>query len=694
MKLLCQLGKDSNHTAVAKIWIASMNDDTRFQLHTPPLNDEIWLHWQLESPSEPRFRNPYIDDIDLNRVNALLRWNPKPPDREERRRIEWERNSESLTPAEMSDLEKLDLTMKSAEYRAERLANYYEGRVMLVHQHPSIQDRKSYKYWLSRSNFYKSEIERLEEEDYNRESRSVTPEVLLYNWKFIDELSKARGDARNAMGQLAALPGGKELVEADPKYWLDREEWRIEFRRDTSLDIEYYDYEHRDRSMTPKIHPPHHLGTAEGEAVRDRAREALGELARLPAVRALLEGEEHGEDRKDPKYWRSREKIYSAATAVIPPETALERARRHAYTYHKNLATFPEGRAILRNEDHGESASDPEYWRKKEKYYSSEYEKLVKSFWDRLRPARFYREETTLREAIGGAFGAAIGLSSHSEGRAILEAEDLRENEKDFRYWQGRRDCYRGETIKIEGPGIGPKVSYGDEDAIRFSNRLLSILSRIKPPDREFEDLSYLLTTPPRSPTASISKKRARRSYLATGHRPVTKNISGITNGTGGAVKNTTAVGASLVRRSSRSAGRRESKNAYRRRTDAVKVKPSHEPIFAQGPPNGLTTPNCGHSSNGAGEDDRDCHSRIRSRAAVRGPSRAKARPEPCLNTPKPYLTPESPQSSKAGVHKRPRRTKGSKRRSNRDGAYRGPRSVTQAVDPVSSRLRSSTIPL
>ena len=687
-----------------------MNDDMWLQLHTPPMNDDIWLCWELQSPSEERFRNPYIRDIDLNRVNALLQWNPYPPDREERRRLRWERNSKSPTPPPKSELEKLDLTMKSAEYLAERLVNYHEGRLMLVAQHPSSQDHKSHKYWLSRSNFYEGELERLEKEDYGRESRSVTPEIVPYFWEMMDELSKARGHARHAIGYLAVLPGGKELLEADPNYWLDREEFRKEDLRNTSSDIECCDNRYRDRSMTPEICPPHHLGPAEGEAVRNRARKVLGDLARLPAVRALLEDEEHGEDRTDPEYWRRRNNIYRAAIAVIPEKSALERARRHAHTYRKKLATFPEGRALLRNEDHGESASDPGYWRKKEKYYYSEYEKLVKNCWDCLRPARFNREETTLREAINSAYGAAAVLSFCREGRAILEAEDFREDEEDYKYWEGRGAYYRSETIRLEGEtkyrGIGSRVVYGDNDSIRFGDCLQSTFSRIKPPDRQFEDLSHLVTTPPRLPTALISNKRARRSSTATRSRPVTKNARGTTNvvacgresnSTGGAVENTTTTGEGVDGRRSRSAGRRESKNAYRRRTNGAKVRPSREHTLVQGPPNGLTTPESGKSSNGrgAGEDDRGCYPRLRNRAAVRGLSRAKARIEPCLNTPDAYPTPELPQSSKAGVHKRHRRTKGStrsKRRSNMDCTYRGPRSVPQAVDPVSSRLRSSGI--
>lgn len=498
-------------------------------------------------------------------------------------------------------------------------------------------------------------------------------------------------------------------MEADPNYWLDREEWRKEDLRDVPSDIEYWDIRYRDRSRTPEIHPPHHLGTAEGEAVRCRARKVLGNLAGLPAVRVLLEGEEHGEDRTDPEYWRSREEIYKAASDVVPPESDLEFARRLAYTDRKKLATFPEGRALLRNEDHGELASDPEYWQKKEKYYNSEYEKLVKSFWDRLRPARFNREETTLREAMNGALEAATDLSCHREGRAILEAEDFCENEKDFKYWEGRRDFYRSETIKIEGGvkiWIGGKIIYGDDNGQRFWDYLQSTFSRIKPPDRQFEDLSHLLTTPPQSPNASTLKKRARRSSTALGHSPVTRNAGDKmhiigrgreSNSTGSVV--TTIADKGVDRRSLLSTGRRENKNAYRRRTKGTISRVSHEHTLAQGPPNCLTTPDSGKSSNGrgAGQDDKDYDPRFRNRAAVKGLSRATTRSEPCLNPPNAYLTPESPHSSKAGVHKRTRRTKGStrsKRRSNRDGAYCEKRLVSQAVDPVSSRLRSSWIRL
>lgn len=52
-------------------------------------------------------------------------------------------------------------------------------------------------------------------------------------------------------------------------------------------------------------------------------------------------------------------------------------------------------------------------------------------------------------------------------------------------------------------------------------------------------------------------------------------------------------------------------------------------------------------------------------------------------------VTLETSKLSKAGVPKCLRRTKC---RSNRDGIYRGTRSISLAIDPISSRLRSSTI--
>ena len=391
------------------------------------------------------------------------------------------------------------------------------------------------------------------------------------------------------MGYLATLPGGKELMEADPNYWLDQKEWHKEDHDVTSLNIEYY---YNSRSITPEICPPHHLGITEAKAAKDRARKAVGDLARLPAIKALLEGKNHGEDRTDPEYWRNREIIYKTAMAIIPPKSDLERARRHAYIYRKKLATFPEGRALLRNEDHGDLAADPKYWKEKKKYYYFEYMRLVKSFWDRLRPSRFNREETTLRAAMNRVFGAASHLSCYPEGRAILEAEDLHKNE-DFKYWEGRRDYYRSETIKIEGGPkhwIGPKLLYSDDDSNKLCKRLESTFSRIKPPDQQFKDLSHLLMTPPRSPIALTLKKRAWQSSMAPGHHPMIKNASGIMNVIGcgkesniikSAIKNITNAGKGVNGRSLRNAGRHKSKNVYRHCTKGATVRPCHEQILA-----------------------------------------------------------------------------------------------------------------
>lgn len=379
------------------------------------------------TPTEERFRL-YRSRFDLDYVNERLLWNPYPPDREARRDALWKRRSESPPPRRMTGIELLDSAMKRAEYFAEQLAKYHEGRVILVVEDLNGWEKKDYEYWMQRSEFYKAEGERLDNEDYNRESRSVTPEKRSIDVYGATELSKARTRARNAAGGLAVLPAGNSLLEADPNYWLDRNEFRKADR----------DEENHNGLRTPEIQPPHRRGEAKAKGARDRARSAVGVHATLPAVKALLEAEEQREDFTDPAYWRRRETIYRTACDVLPRESALERARRHAYTERKRLATFPAGRALLRNEDHGEFAADPKYWLNREEYYYTEYKKLERKFWDRLRLVRFNREEITLREAMNGAHWGACLLSHYHEGRVILETENPGENEENFEYWLHR----------------------------------------------------------------------------------------------------------------------------------------------------------------------------------------------------------------------------------------------------------------
>ena len=347
-------------------------------------------------------------------------------------------------------------------------------------------------------------------------------------------------------------------------------------------------------------------------------------------------------------------------------------------------------------------------------------------FWDRFRPVRFIREEITLREAMECAPNDARLVSYYHEGRVILEAEDPGEKEEDFNYWLDRANFYRREWLRLERGYKDrwikdPEYRQEREEKSlddqfeesrcwdRFQDRLKTTLFRKMPPKRQFKDLSYLLTTPPESSTVSTPKTRAHRSPMATGRRPVTRNARSNanvtkrrkeTNDTRRAVAGNTNTGKGIDRQSSRTTERRKGKNAYRRRTQGAKAEatsPAQERNLARTPPNGLTTPDSGDSIKGrpAGEDRRDCSTQSTGRAAARG--HARMRPGSYFYAQNAYVTPDSPQSSRVGVHKRPRRYKGStrsKRRSNRDGSYRGSRSVLQAIDPVSSRLRNSGVRL
>lgn len=153
-------------------------------------------------------------------------------------------------------------------------------------------------------------------------------------------------------------------------------------------DREEHEEDYYDGSRTPEIQPSHSPREAKAEAARDRA---------------VGVHEEQGEDFNDPGYWRRKETIYRAACDVLPRESALERARRHAYIERKRLDTFLASRALLRNENHEEFATNPKYWLKREEYYYTKHRKLERKFWDRLRLVRFNTKEVTLREAMSDA---------------------------------------------------------------------------------------------------------------------------------------------------------------------------------------------------------------------------------------------------------------------------------------------------
>lgn len=138
------------------------------------------------------------------------------------------------------------------------------------------------------------------------------------------------------------------MLEGDPSYELDREEFRKE---------------DQDASGTPEIRPPQWQANASDLKSQDS-----------------LQDRGYGENRVDPDYWRSRAKPYEAAIALVVDKSPLDCAKRHAQTYRKKLASFPEGRAILRNKDPGDSVVDPKCWLGKKEHYYSEYKRLVKHF--------------------------------------------------------------------------------------------------------------------------------------------------------------------------------------------------------------------------------------------------------------------------------------------------------------------------
>jgi len=61
--------------------------------------------------------------------------------------------------------------MKGAEYFTDQLATYHEAWVILVVHDPNGWEEKDSEYWMQRSDSYKAEGERLDNEDYSWESR-------------------------------------------------------------------------------------------------------------------------------------------------------------------------------------------------------------------------------------------------------------------------------------------------------------------------------------------------------------------------------------------------------------------------------------------------------------------------------------------------------------------------------------------
>ncbi|KAL9010389.1 MAG: hypothetical protein Q9173_004674 [Seirophora scorigena] len=243
--------------------------------------------------------------IDLNAVNEQLRWNPHSRDREAGEDVTWNDRSECLE--RQQDQESLlKSAIGSAECQAQRLAAHYEGRLLLQNENPH-QHILNPRYWSARAAFYMAEYERLEEEEYSRRSRSVTPGYTHPDFFGESELDRAKGHAENAAFRLASLPEGK----------------------------------------------------------------------------AFLDTEDHGKFSGDPEYWRQKEKEYHNQYLTLPKESALDRARRHAHTVRKKVASFSAGKALLETENHELAEPSVEFWRGMKQYYQTVHERLQADFWNR-----------------------------------------------------------------------------------------------------------------------------------------------------------------------------------------------------------------------------------------------------------------------------------------------------------------------
>ncbi|KAL8651596.1 MAG: hypothetical protein Q9210_003162 [Variospora velana] len=227
--------------------------------------------------------------IDLNVVNEQLRWNPHSQDREAVQHLFWDRGS--LEPPQ-TQASLLSSAIHSAEFYARRLAEHPDGRLILTNENPG-QGGLNPRYWSARAAFYKAEYERLEREDQERRSRSVTP-GYVYPGSFGDsELDRAKGHAENAAFRLASLPEGKAFLDTedhgafagDPDYWRQKER-------------EY----HEKYSTLPK------------ESALDRARRHADtvrkKVANFPDGRALLQTANHEVAESNVEYWRSMEHHY------------------------------------------------------------------------------------------------------------------------------------------------------------------------------------------------------------------------------------------------------------------------------------------------------------------------------------------------------------------------------------------------
>ena len=270
--------------------------------------------------------------LDLDEANRKLEWNPLPRDREATQHEWWDRVETVSESAQQRRKERcrspasLQDAMEHAGRYAKSLAIYHGGRVILDAEDPG-EHASNPDFWFARAEYYRLEHDRLQEEDYNRASRSVTPKVMNpVLWK--TELDRAKGTAGNTAGLLVQFPAGKALLEAedhgdsitDPDYWWGKEKF---YRAQLKAEVERTRLERAKRS-------------ADREA-RD--------LATFPAGKALLDAENHGESLTDPGYWWNKRKYYEAEYDRLLEEFWERWKRTH----------LARGEASPQSLEHGES---------------------------------------------------------------------------------------------------------------------------------------------------------------------------------------------------------------------------------------------------------------------------------------------------------------------------------------------------
>ncbi|MCJ1456653.1 hypothetical protein MMC28_007015 [Mycoblastus sanguinarius] len=298
-----------------------------------------------------------LKQVNLKQVNRRLEWNPHPRDRGEfmQERL-WdymdERESDPVSESVLRYRREhaLEKAKKCAERYARPLANYHGGRIILDAEDPG-EYASDYSFWWERAEYYRLEHEKLQEDDYHRASRSMTPRVVNPDLPWNTELDRAKCEAGNVARMLADFPAGKALLEAEDHGNLTK-------------DGDYW--------WSPENFP-----------------------------QSPTEVEDHGDSITDPDYWWNKEKFYSAQLDSEWERTKLERAKRSADSRARDLATFPAGKALVEAEDHGDSAKDPGYWWNKKKYYENEYKKLKQEFWERWKRTHLQGGETILASLEG-----------------------------------------------------------------------------------------------------------------------------------------------------------------------------------------------------------------------------------------------------------------------------------------------------